>query len=128
MDRVQRAKRILAVQTQLKKLEDARMAGLEREQRELSEARQAVADAMGSDSDLHGLFLDVMARRLDRLAREQAVNAEKRDTQRGRVLEQGRKSKIAERLAEEAARTLDVEQQRKLLAEIAERYAVLSKS
>jgi hypothetical protein len=122
MDRARRMRRIFEVQTQLHRLEEVRLAEIERQARDLEEARIEVAHSLGSDSELHGLFVDVMARRLVKLGKEGSALDAAMLQQRAVVLERGSKAKMAEKLAEGLEKQLSQEQQKKLLAEIIERY------
>lgn len=105
--RARKSHRVLALQQQLNRIEQwklaelqRRLAGLETEQREL-------IGALNEDHALHGLFIDTMARRLSSLAEEAVVVGRDKDAQSVRAVEHSAKVKLAERLAE--ARDLDVQ-------------------
>jgi hypothetical protein len=105
-DRAQMAKRVLSVQKQLHRIEELkfaqlqkRLANLEREQLELSQA-------LSEDEALHGLFIDMTVRRLMALKQESARLAPEYQAQARKLVEHTGRVKMAERLADELA--LDV--------------------
>ena len=97
--------RILAVQQQLFRIEEWKLADLERSLERLEVSQREVIGALNEDDALQGLFLDAMARRLQSLGEEASRVGQQRDEQSARLLEHGARKVCAERLAE----TLDQE-------------------
>jgi hypothetical protein len=98
-DRLRKLKRIQGVQTRLHQLAEQKLVRLQREQEELKRAQVDIVDALNADDAFHGLFVDGMAGRLNRLARESDKVGRAEDMQRKRVREEGLRLKRAERLA-----------------------------
>src|SRR4029453_10288889 len=97
--------RILAVQQQLYRIEEWKLADLERTLERLEVSQREGIGALNEDDALQGLFLDAMARRLQSLGEEASRVGQQRDEQSARLLEHGARKVCAERLAE----TLDQE-------------------
>src|SRR5688572_10413862 len=103
--------RILDVQRQLHRIEEWRLADLERALQELAATEQALIHALNEDDALQGLFIDATARRLASIAEEAARVGEEKAAQEQRLLEEAARKVCAERLAHaagcEAAQTAD---------------------
>jgi len=100
--------RMLAVQQQLHRIEEWRLAELRARLEELTSDQKALIAALNEDDALQGLFIDSMARRLRSLF--EAASATSKDTQLQAVklLEQASRLICAERLA----RSADLQDQR----------------
>ena len=96
--------RILGVQQQLHRIEEWKLADLERTLERLETSQQDVIRALNEDDALQGLFIDAMARRLRSLSEEASRVGQDRDTQSARLLEHGARKICAERLAETVQR------------------------
>jgi uncharacterized coiled-coil protein SlyX len=66
--RIQKLDRVVKVQRHLHRSAELRLAGLERESAELKAAQETLIETMNDHETLHGLFVDVMAKRLQALA------------------------------------------------------------
>lgn len=65
-DRAERLARLLVVQAQKRRLEEWRLAELQREALALAASSAAILKSLGDESLLHGLFLDAKASALKR--------------------------------------------------------------
>lgn len=104
---VERARRMLALQQQLHRIERWKLLELQGRLAELDTQRQELIAALNHDDALRGLFLDVTARRLTSIAREADDIGQKEQLQTERVGEQATRVVCAERLhdtVEEEAR------------------------
>lgn len=91
--------RILTVQQKMHQLSEVRLAQLQRRGAELDEQQIALIRALNEDDTFQGLFIDAMARRLEKLANE-ADNVRKAEAeQAARVLAEARRMKTTERLS-----------------------------
>lgn len=111
--------RILGVQQQLHRIEEWRLADLDRTLSHLAASEQDLIRALNEDDALQGLFIDATARRLTSLSGEAARVNEEKAAQAQRLMEHAARKACAERLAavvdREVARTAD---QRQLLEAI----------
>ena len=71
--------RILAVQQQLYRIEEWKLADLERTLERLEVSQREVIGALNEDDALQGLFIDAMARRLRSLGEEASRVGQERD-------------------------------------------------
>jgi hypothetical protein len=98
-DRRRKIRRLLSVQQKMHQLAELRLAQLSRKGAELDEAQLSLIRALNEDGAFHGLFVDAMARRLERLATEaDRVKAAKAE-QAARVLAQARRMKTTEKIS-----------------------------
>ena len=88
------------VQQQLYRIEEWKLADLERSLERLEASQRDVIGALNEDDALQGLFIDAMARRLRSLGEEASRVGQQRDEQSARLLEHGARKVCAERLAE----------------------------
>lgn len=99
MTRKEKALRILAVQQQRQRIEDARLAQLQSRFDSLEAEQKDIIAALNADDAFEGAFVDTMARRLRPLSEASKRAAVAKDAQSQRVLERTRQAKCAERLA-----------------------------
>lgn len=97
---VDKAQRILKVQRRLHEIEQWKLNGLQQHLAELEQAQADLLRGFNEDNALQGLFVDVMARRLKRLAEEADRVQTEIQVQAGRALEQGARAVCAEGLCE----------------------------
>ena len=102
--RLNKVERILAVRGKLHRLAEWKVATLDREKAEVAIGQSALLDALNRDEALHGLFVEAMARRLTALAREAERIDRAREVQSRRLLEEGLRLKLAERMTERVRR------------------------
>jgi uncharacterized coiled-coil protein SlyX len=94
--------RILAVQQQLHRIEQWRLADLRGRLEQLAAAQEDLIAALNEDDALQGLFIDSMARRLQSLSEEASTTGKEKDAQSARLLDQAGRLVCAERLVEAA--------------------------
>ena len=114
--------RMLAVQQQLYRIEEWKLADLERTLERLEVSQREVIGALNEDDALQGLFLDAMARRLRSLGEEASRVGQQRDEQSARLLEHGARKVCAERLAETLDRQLARAADKTQLLDVIERF------
>ena len=114
--------RILAVQQQLYRIEEWKLADLERTLERLETSQQDVIRALNEDDALQGLFIDAMARRLRSLGEEASRVGQDRDAQSARLLEHGARKICAERLVEAVDREVVRATDKKQLLDTIERF------
>jgi hypothetical protein len=120
--RAHRAQRIQAVQTQLHRLEEWKLADLTQRLSQLQHDQQTLIASLNSDGALRGLFVDAIARRLGRLTQEAGEVSLEMEAQALSVLEQAGRLICSERLAEKRDAEDRSQQERQLLLEAIERY------
>jgi hypothetical protein len=120
--RVDKVRRILAAEAQLYRIEQLKMAALERRAAEL-EATQVELIAALNDSDaLHGLFIDTTARRLSSIS-EEAERVRRDKASQGLILkEHATRVKVSERLFREHAKEFEREREGKELLDVVEQF------
>jgi len=99
-DRLAKVRRIQAVQAELHRLAEWRLAGLARKQQELAEEQTVLIETLNDEDQLHGLFVGAMARRLRTLAGETERVKVAHEAQTDRVLDEARRLKQAERMVD----------------------------
>jgi hypothetical protein len=98
-DRLRKMKRIQEVQTRLHQVAEQNLIRLQRERAELKQAQVDIVEALNADDAFHGLFVDAMAGRLNRLAIESEKVTRAEIAQERRVREEALRLKRAERMA-----------------------------
>jgi hypothetical protein len=116
--RLAKVRRILRVQEQLARVEEWKLAALERRGAEVEAAERELIGALNADHELHGLFLDVMARRLCSLSEEAGRICAERDAQASRVRAQSAKLRMAERMLQTATAELRGEEAKRDLLDL----------
>jgi hypothetical protein len=109
-ERVERLRRVLAVQQQMQRIEEWKLAEIERRIAALDAAQREVIAALNQDSALHGLFVDATAKRLNALAKDARRAEAEKAQQVPRLTEQTARLRLAERLFA----TAEVDAQRQL--------------
>jgi hypothetical protein len=94
--------RILAVQQQMHRIEEWKLADLRRRLEQLAADQKDLIGALNEDDALQGLFIDSMARRLQTLSEEASKTGQQTDVQAARLLDQAGRLICAERLADAA--------------------------
>jgi hypothetical protein len=95
--------RILAVQQQLRKMEEAKLGELQRKLHDIKEEQVSLVSAMNDDGALQNLFLDTMAQRLKSLADHERRYEVLVARQAVAVRNEATKEKAADRLAKRRA-------------------------
>ena len=120
-DRAAKSKRVLAAQQQLHRVEQWKLADLQRRLAELNAAQIDTISALNG-SELHGLFIEATARRLRSLAEEADRVTLEKDKQSAKTSEHAGRVRAAERLAHTLQIELVREIERKELMEIIDQY------
>jgi len=111
---------MLAAQQQLHRIEQWKMADLQRRLGDLEVSQLELISALNDTNALHGLFIDTMARRLSSLAEEAERVAREKNAQSLKLTDHAARVRIAERLAEAIALEVQREDERKELLDIVE--------
>jgi hypothetical protein len=120
--RVEKAKRIVAVQRQMHRIEDWRMIELKREAELLDASRRDTIQALSEEETLRGEMAALAVRRLRYLVREAGRVGEQEKVQAAKLLDQTGKLRRAERLEGEVRRDAERESGRKQLVDIIEGF------
>ena len=114
--------RILDVQQQLHRIEEWRLADLDRTLLALAASEQELIRALNEDDALQGLFIDAMARRLASIAEQTARVGEEKTAQEQRLLEHAARKLCAERLAQAVDREVAQAADKRTLLDAIERF------
>lgn len=115
--------RLLSVQQQLRKIEEAKLGELQRKLQGIKDEQVALVSAMNDDGALQNLFLGAMALRLKTLAEHEKRADLAVNRQSVAVREEATKEKTAERLAKRRADEEQAKQTQKELDDILELLA-----
>ena len=114
--------RILGVQQQLHRIEEWRLADLDRALLALAATEQELIRALNEDDALQGLFIDTTARRLASIAEEAARVGKEKTAQEQRLLEHAARKVCAERLAQAVDREVAQAAEKRALVDAIERF------
>jgi hypothetical protein len=114
--------RILDVQQQLHRIEEWRLADLDRTLLALAASEQELIRALNEDDALQGLFIDAMARRLASIAEQAARVGEEKTAQEQRLLEHAARKVCAERLVQAVDREVAQAADKRTLLDAIERF------
>jgi len=114
--------RILDVQQQLHRIEEWRLAELDRTLLALAASEQELIRALNEDDALQGLFIDAMARRLASIAEQAARVGEEKTAQEQRLLEHAARKVCAERLVQAVDREVAQAADKRNLLDAIERF------
>jgi len=107
-DRHKKIDRLIKVQKHLHRSAEIRLASLQRREDELKAAQEELLQTMGDADALHGLFVDVIAKRMRMLAleetRTQAAIIDQKAVATEKALQVKRGEKLFSRLQEEVRR------------------------
>jgi hypothetical protein len=98
-DRRRKIARLLLVQDRMHQLAELKLARLAQRRSEIDAARVDLIHALNDDGAFNGLFVDAIARRLEKLAREAEHVDRAKAEQAKRVLAEARRMKTTERLS-----------------------------
>ena len=107
--RLKKIERIHAVQEKMHRLAEAKLAALDREQRENAADQETLVGAFNRDNPLHGAFVEATARRLAVLAREAAKIQTAREAQNKALTEAGLKLRRTEKMNDRVRREVRTE-------------------
>lgn len=123
MRRLRSASRILAVQKQLQRLEERKLADIQSQGMLLKAEEAEILCSLNETDALHGLFVEAMAKRLRGLAEQGARLDTDRAAVMRRLLEQARRRKRAETLHRAVSDAWRREADRRELLDMIERAA-----
>jgi hypothetical protein len=122
-ERLLSIKRVLAVQEQLRRLSEGKLADLERREATLRASRSEIVGALNEDQALHGLFIEARARRVTSLSKDIAKLERAKQAQAQHLREETGRLKRAERIVGTLDREYQAALEKKELAELIERLA-----
>jgi hypothetical protein len=96
--RIRKIDRILKVQERLKQEAELKVSLLERETAELRTAQEAIIHSMNDHDTLHGLFVDVAAKRLQTLSTQEGHVEKAKVVQKAVALEKAMQAKRTEKM------------------------------
>jgi hypothetical protein len=117
-----KVRRILAAEEQLHRMEQWKLAELERWVAELEAAQIELIDALNDTNALHGLFIDTTARRLSSMAEEAERVGRQRDVQSLKLKEHAARVKICARLVREHQLEFERAKEGKALLDLVEQF------
>jgi hypothetical protein len=120
--RVDKVRRIHAAEAQLYRIEQLKMAALERRAAELETTQVELIAALNDSDALQGLFIDTTARRLSSIS-EEAERVRRDKAAQGLILkEHATRVKVSERLFREHAKEFEREKEGKELLDVVEQF------
>jgi len=117
-----KARRILAAEQQLHRIEQWKLADLERRLAELDAMQVELIEALNDTNALHGLFIDATARRLSSIAEEAERVGREKEAQSLTLKAHATRVKVCERLAHEYRQDFELEKEGKALLDIVEQF------
>jgi hypothetical protein len=96
--RIRKIDRILKVQERLKQEAELKVSLLEREAAELKATQETIIQSMNDHDTLHGLFVDVAARRLQALSTQESHVEKAKVRQKAVALEKAMQAKRTEKM------------------------------
>jgi hypothetical protein len=126
--RSEKARRVLSAQQQLLRIEQWKVAELQRRLAALEASQVELIGALNDTNALHGLFIDATARRLGSLAEEAERVAREAHTQSLKANEHAARVRIADRLAQAIVEDEERAAERKELMEIIEQVVNLGRT
>ncbi|MGO4526264.1 hypothetical protein AB4097_15525 [Microvirga sp. 2MCAF35] len=121
--RIRKIDRILKVQQHLQKEAELRLVNLERKASELKIAQETLIQTMNDHETLHGLFVDVAAKRLQALAAQASVVEKAKVTQKVVTIDKAMQAKRTEKMLSGLKEQDRRESEKKDLASIIELLA-----
>ena len=96
--RIRKIDRILKVQQHLQKEAELKLGNLEREASELRVAQETLIQTMNNHETLHGLFVDVAAKRLQGLASQASAIEKAKVVQKAVTIDKAMQAKRTEKM------------------------------
>lgn len=118
--RLDKLKRIAAVQAKLHRIEEFRLAEMQRRSAELAREEETLVATFNDDDTFAGVFVAAMARQLRRIAQESTRVETSKATQAGVVRDAALRLKRTERHADRMAQSVRRDDERRLLRELIE--------
>lgn len=119
---VEKTRRILAAEQQLHRIEQWKLAEVERRLADLEAMQIELIGALNDTNALHGLFIDNTARRLGSITVEAERIGRERDEQALKLKAHATRVKVCERLALEHGQDFEREKEGKELLDIVEQF------
>ena len=120
--RASRSRNILAVQRQLQRVEEQRLAEIKRRANSLAELETELIELLNTEDTMRGLLTFTGVRRLSMVQSEMARVEEHRQAQAERLIAQTSRMKLAEKLSAEAEADARKAQDQQDLSEAIERF------
>jgi len=121
--RIRKIDRILKVQQHLQKEAELKLVNLERKASELKLAQETLIQTMNDHETLHGLFVDVAAKRLQVLASQASVVEKAKVAQKAVAIDKAMEAKRSEKMLSGLREQERRESEKKDLASIIELLA-----
>ncbi|MBA1154702.1 hypothetical protein [Microvirga mediterraneensis] len=121
--RIRKIDRIMKMQQHLQKEAELKLAQLERKASELKLAQETLIQTMNDHETLHGLFVDVAAKRLQALASQASVVDKAKVAQKAVTVDKAMQAKRAEKMLSGLKEQDRRESEKKDLASIIELLA-----
>jgi hypothetical protein len=121
--RIRKIDRILKVQEHLKREAELKVSLLEREAAELRTAQETIIQSMNDHETLHGLFVDVAAKRLQALSAQEGHVEKAKVAQKAVALDKAMQAKRTEKMLTNLRSQDRRETEKKDLASIIEALA-----
>ena len=121
--RIRKIDRILKVQQHLQKEAELKLSTLGKEALELKAAQEATIQAMNDHATLHGLFVDVSAKRLQSLSAQASRVETAKIAQKAVVIDKAMQTKRTEKMLSSLKEQRRQESEKKDLASILEMIA-----
>jgi hypothetical protein len=121
--KTRRVHRILAIERQLQRVQEWKLAELRRNLAALEASQQDLIRALDDDDALQGLFIDALARRLRSLGEEASRVGRETEDQAVLLLQHSARMLCAERLADAVNREAERSNEKGRLLEVIERVA-----
>ena len=121
--RIRKIDRIMKVQQHLQKEAELKLSILEREATELKVAQESILQAMNDHATLHGLFVDVSAKRLQALSAQASRVETAKAAQKTIAFEKAMQTKRTEKMLSNLKQQERQEGEKKRLALILEAIA-----
>ena len=118
--RLKKIERVLAVQEQMHRLAEWRIAALDREKAEIARGQESLLGALNDDDPMHGLFVEAMTRRLTALTREADRLAKAREVMEKKLTEETLKLKRTERMTDRVRREHATSEEKRLFQDLLE--------
>lgn len=120
--KLEKARRILAAEEQLHRIEQWKLADLEHRLAELETMQVQLIGALNETNALHGLFIDATARRLSSIAEEAERVGREKAVQSLTLREHAGRVKVCERLYREHKQDVESEVEGKQLLDVVEQF------
>ncbi|MEF2550831.1 hypothetical protein VQ042_05540 [Aurantimonas sp. A2-1-M11] len=113
--RVRRLDRILKVQGQKRLLEEWRLSNLRQERDDIDKDDVALLDSLGTESQLHGLFIEAKVRNLRRNEVKRSANLKDQSATAQRITSTRRAEKGVAKVRDDARRARDADEEARSL-------------